>query len=69
MLKVAGLSDLSHRILDNNPAAGLARGLAKAWELYGVERYCIHTGHNLPLWTANGTIMFFYHMLVAILLQ
>ncbi|XP_059914357.1 glutathione synthetase [Gadus macrocephalus] len=38
VLKVAGLSDLSHRILDNNPAAGLARGLAKAWELYGVER-------------------------------
>uniref|UniRef100_A0A8C5CQN2 Glutathione synthetase n=1 Tax=Gadus morhua TaxID=8049 RepID=A0A8C5CQN2_GADMO len=45
VLKVAGLSDLSHRILDNNPAAGLARGLAKAWELYGVERY------------SNGTII------------
>ncbi|KAJ3586332.1 hypothetical protein NHX12_012732 [Muraenolepis orangiensis] len=29
---------LTRRILDNNPAAGLARGLAKAWELYGSER-------------------------------
>uniref|UniRef100_A0A8C7NXH2 Glutathione synthetase n=1 Tax=Oncorhynchus mykiss TaxID=8022 RepID=A0A8C7NXH2_ONCMY len=28
----------SKRILDNNPSAGLAKGLAKAWELYGSER-------------------------------
>ncbi|KAG7273984.1 hypothetical protein CRUP_011166 [Coryphaenoides rupestris] len=38
VLNVAGLRDHSRRILDNNPAAGLARGLAKAWELYGSER-------------------------------
>lgn len=37
VLNVAGLRDHSRRILDNNPAAGLARGLAKAWELYGSE--------------------------------
>lgn len=38
VLKVAGLLEESQRILDNNPAAGLARGIAKAWELYGSER-------------------------------
>ncbi|XP_014845584.1 PREDICTED: glutathione synthetase-like isoform X2 [Poecilia mexicana] len=38
ILKVAGRLEESQRILDNNPAAGLARGLAKAWELYGSER-------------------------------
>ncbi|MEQ2260710.1 hypothetical protein XENORESO_000458 [Xenotaenia resolanae] len=38
VLKVAGRLEDSQRILDNNPAAGLARGLAKAWELYGSER-------------------------------
>ncbi|XP_038125544.1 glutathione synthetase [Cyprinodon tularosa] len=38
VLKVAGRPEESQRILDNNPAAGLARGLAKAWELYGSER-------------------------------
>uniref|UniRef100_A0A096MIC8 Glutathione synthetase n=1 Tax=Poecilia formosa TaxID=48698 RepID=A0A096MIC8_POEFO len=37
ILKVAGRLEESQRILDNNPAAGLARGLAKAWELYGSE--------------------------------
>ncbi|XP_076015443.1 glutathione synthetase [Genypterus blacodes] len=41
ILKVAGLLDESQRILDNNPAAGLARGLAKAWELYGSERAAV----------------------------
>uniref|UniRef100_A0A3Q4BWZ8 Glutathione synthetase n=1 Tax=Mola mola TaxID=94237 RepID=A0A3Q4BWZ8_MOLML len=38
ILKVAGRLEDSHRILDNNPAAGLARAVAKAWELYGSER-------------------------------
>ncbi|XP_068187857.1 glutathione synthetase isoform X1 [Antennarius striatus] len=35
VLKVAGRLEDSKRILDNNPAAGLSRALAKAWELYG----------------------------------
>ncbi|XP_051961275.1 glutathione synthetase-like isoform X1 [Xyrauchen texanus] len=38
ILKVANMLDECDHILDNNPAAGLARGLAKAWELYGSER-------------------------------
>lgn len=38
ILKVANLLEEHKRILDNNPAAGLVRGLAKAWELYGSER-------------------------------
>uniref|UniRef100_UPI0037E7610E glutathione synthetase n=1 Tax=Semicossyphus pulcher TaxID=241346 RepID=UPI0037E7610E len=38
ILKVAGRQEESQRILDNNPAAGLARAVAKAWELYGSER-------------------------------
>lgn len=37
VLKVAGRLEESQRILDNNPAAGLAGGVAKAWELYGSE--------------------------------
>nr|XP_046252983.1 glutathione synthetase [Scatophagus argus] len=38
ILKVAGRLEESQRIPDNNPAAGLARAIAKAWELYGSER-------------------------------
>lgn len=38
ILKVAGRLKESQNILDNNPAAGLARAVAKAWELYGSER-------------------------------
>lgn len=38
VLKAAGRMEESQRILDNNPPAGLARGIAKAWELYGSER-------------------------------
>ncbi|XP_059188474.1 glutathione synthetase-like [Centropristis striata] len=38
VLKVAGQLEDSQRILDNNPAVGLARAIAKAWELYGSER-------------------------------
>ncbi|XP_070766736.1 glutathione synthetase [Enoplosus armatus] len=38
ILKVAGRLEESQHILDNNPAAGLARAVAKAWELYGSER-------------------------------
>uniref|UniRef100_A0A8C4F0P4 Glutathione synthetase n=1 Tax=Dicentrarchus labrax TaxID=13489 RepID=A0A8C4F0P4_DICLA len=37
VLKVAGRLEESQNILDNNPAAGLARAVAKAWELYGSE--------------------------------
>ncbi|XP_029362310.1 glutathione synthetase [Echeneis naucrates] len=38
ILKVAGRLEESQRIMDNNPAAGLAAAVAKAWELYGSER-------------------------------
>ncbi|KAI4873755.1 hypothetical protein NFI96_010614 [Prochilodus magdalenae] len=38
ILKVANRLEERQQILDNNPAAGLAKGLAKAWELYGSER-------------------------------
>ncbi|XP_070825420.1 glutathione synthetase [Chaetodon trifascialis] len=38
ILKVAGHLEVSQHILDNNPAAGLARAVAKAWELYGSEK-------------------------------
>lgn len=38
VLKVAGRPEESQRILDNNPAAGLARAIATAWELYGSDR-------------------------------
>ncbi|MCI4387556.1 hypothetical protein PGIGA_G00075500 [Pangasianodon gigas] len=38
ILKVADRLEESKLILDNNPAAGLAKGLALAWELYGSER-------------------------------
>lgn len=38
ILTVAGRLEESRRILDNNPAAGLARAVAKAWELYGSEK-------------------------------
>uniref|UniRef100_A0A3Q3G2R7 Glutathione synthetase n=1 Tax=Labrus bergylta TaxID=56723 RepID=A0A3Q3G2R7_9LABR len=38
ILKIAGRLEESQRILDNNPAAGLARAVAKAWELYGSEK-------------------------------
>ncbi|XP_023259478.1 glutathione synthetase [Seriola lalandi dorsalis] len=41
ILKVAGRLEESQRILDNNPAAGLAGAVAKAWELYGSERAVI----------------------------
>lgn len=39
ILKVAGRLEESQRILDNNPAAGLAGAIAKAWEAYGSDRY------------------------------
>lgn len=38
ILKVAGRVEESEAILDNNPAAGLAKAIAKAWELYGSEK-------------------------------
>lgn len=38
ILNVAGRQEESRRVLDNNPAAGLARAIAKAWELYGSQR-------------------------------
>lgn len=38
VLKVAGKLEESQQILDNNPATGLARAVAKAWDLYGSER-------------------------------
>uniref|UniRef100_A0A6Q2XST7 Glutathione synthetase n=1 Tax=Esox lucius TaxID=8010 RepID=A0A6Q2XST7_ESOLU len=41
VLKVAGRLEECKRILDNNPSAGLAEGLSKAWDLYGSERAVI----------------------------
>ncbi|XP_037336435.1 glutathione synthetase [Pungitius pungitius] len=41
VLKVAGKLEESRRILDNDPASGLARAIAKAWELYGSERAAV----------------------------
>lgn len=41
VLKVAGKLEESQRILDNNPANGLAVAVAKAWELYGSERAAV----------------------------
>ncbi|XP_075882761.1 glutathione synthetase-like [Nelusetta ayraudi] len=38
ILRVAGRLEESQSILDNNPAAGLARAVAKAWELYGSDK-------------------------------
>ncbi|KAI5612498.1 glutathione synthetase isoform X1, partial [Silurus asotus] len=38
ILRVANRLKESKLILDNNPAAGLAKGLAMAWELYGSKR-------------------------------
>ncbi|KAF7210373.1 glutathione synthetase [Nothobranchius furzeri] len=38
VLKMADRLEESQHILDNNPAAGLAKAIAKAWELYGSER-------------------------------
>lgn len=35
ILRVANRFNEQRNVLDNNPAAGLAQGLAKAWELYG----------------------------------
>lgn len=38
ILKAAGRVEDSRRVLDNNPAVGLAGAIAKAWELYGSEK-------------------------------
>ncbi|XP_077433258.1 glutathione synthetase-like isoform X1 [Vanacampus margaritifer] len=38
ILKVAGQLKESKRIIDNNPAVGLAKAVAKAWELYGSKQ-------------------------------
>ncbi|KAM9786202.1 glutathione synthetase [Neosynchiropus ocellatus] len=38
VLRVAGRIQDSQRIMDNNPAKGLAKGIIKAWELYGSEK-------------------------------
>ncbi|XP_023654508.1 glutathione synthetase [Paramormyrops kingsleyae] len=38
ILKVAGLLEEQKKVLNNDPAAGLAAALAKAWQLYGSER-------------------------------
>lgn len=38
ILKVAGCLEESKRILDNNSASGLAKAIAKAWEVYGSKR-------------------------------
>lgn len=38
ILKVAGRLEESESILDNNPAAGMAQAMAKAWELYASPR-------------------------------
>ncbi|NWZ00087.1 GSHB synthetase, partial [Loxia curvirostra] len=38
VLKVLGKSEEASQLLPNNPAKGLALGIAKAWELYGSQR-------------------------------
>ncbi|NXY39089.1 GSHB synthetase, partial [Pomatorhinus ruficollis] len=38
VLKVLGKTEEASRLLPNNPAKGLASGIAKAWELYGSQR-------------------------------
>ncbi|XP_066558541.1 glutathione synthetase isoform X2 [Amia ocellicauda] len=38
ILKVAGRVEEQKNILDNNPAAGSAKAIAKSWELYGSEQ-------------------------------
>ncbi|XP_051907259.1 glutathione synthetase-like isoform X2 [Hippocampus zosterae] len=38
ILRVAGRLEESQSIIDNNPAVGLAKAVAKAWELYGSKR-------------------------------
>ncbi|XP_053706270.1 glutathione synthetase-like [Synchiropus splendidus] len=38
VLRVAGRIQDSQRVMDNNPAKGLAKGIIKAWELYGAEK-------------------------------
>lgn len=47
ILKVAGRLEESQSILDNNPAAGLARAVAKAWELYGSDKSVHIIGQHL----------------------
>ncbi|XP_030590685.1 glutathione synthetase [Archocentrus centrarchus] len=41
ILEMASRLEESQRILDNNPAAGLAKAIAKVWELYGSEKAVI----------------------------
>ncbi|KAI1892780.1 hypothetical protein AGOR_G00137050 [Albula goreensis] len=38
ILKVAGRPEEQKLVMDNNPAAGLAKAMAMAWKLYGSER-------------------------------
>ncbi|NXS26626.1 GSHB synthetase, partial [Pomatostomus ruficeps] len=38
VLKVLGKTEEASQLLPNNPAKGLALGIAKAWELYGSQR-------------------------------
>lgn len=38
ILTVAGRHEESQRVLENNPPAGQAKAMAKAWELYGSKR-------------------------------
>lgn len=38
VLKVLGKTEEASHLLPNNPAKGLALGIAKAWELYGSQR-------------------------------
>ncbi|CAH2292572.1 glutathione synthetase [Pelobates cultripes] len=38
VLKTLGKTEEASKILPNNPSHGIARGIAKAWELYGSEK-------------------------------
>uniref|UniRef100_A0A8C5PSA4 Glutathione synthetase n=1 Tax=Leptobrachium leishanense TaxID=445787 RepID=A0A8C5PSA4_9ANUR len=38
VLKMLGLTNEARNILPNNPSCGIARGIAKAWELYASEK-------------------------------
>ncbi|XP_066558539.1 glutathione synthetase isoform X1 [Amia ocellicauda] len=70
ILKVAGRVEEQKNILDNNPAAGSAKAIAKSWELYGSEQAVVmflveddeiniydHRCVENELWSRNITII------------
>uniref|UniRef100_A0A3B3R5X7 Glutathione synthetase n=1 Tax=Paramormyrops kingsleyae TaxID=1676925 RepID=A0A3B3R5X7_9TELE len=58
ILKVAGLLEEQKKVLNNDPAAGLAAALAKAWQLYGSER-CVVLGNRFVQGSQEVAIVYF----------